>query len=174
MTKNYLIAIIVLFFFTSCDKEYNIVFTGSVLPDKKVIIADTILQDSITKKLFSRLTKPNSQGLTSQFILPEENIGKEVEIVFSGRARTNYAHSNAYINVATFSENKQFLSWNSLFLRYYFKDINTWCDFKDSIHFKLATGENPARIIHTFSYLGISTKENFDVDGLTVKIKVLK
>ncbi len=174
MLKKKIIGILALILFFSCEDKYELIDSKTIVSDSKKINGDTILYDSSGSFYYSRINKANSQGLLSQFILPDEFKTAQLEIVFSGRVKTNYAQSNAYINVAPFDQYGVMLGWNGICLRYYFTEINKWCYFKDSIHLKYESWNQPFHLINTFSYLGNSTNEKFDLDCLHVQIKALK
>ena len=174
MQKKAIIGTLALILFFSCEDKYELIDSKTTVPDPKKINGDTILYDSSGSFYYSRITKINTQGLLSQFTLPDEFKTKDLEVVFNGRIRTNYAQSNTYINIVPYDRNGVMLGWNGVSLRYYFTEINKWCYFKDSIHLKFESWNQPFHLINTFSYLGNSTKEKFDLDCLHVQIKVRK
>ncbi len=167
----YLISIVVPLIFNSCDDKYEIVNSVLNLPDSTRTIDDLVYTDSISKSLFSRLSKPGTYGITSKYIIPKELKGKELEVVFEGKGRTNYMHSNDYVNVTAYAPNGQNIIWNGISLKYYFTEINKWCYFKDSVHIKPESWEPEYYNINAFAFLGSSANEQFDIDSFKVTIK---
>lgn len=172
MIQKAVICFFFLILMCSCEDRYDTINTCIALPDKEAHHDDTIMKDSIKGFYFSRLTEASSRGLQCNYTVPPELKNSELEIVFSGKIRTNFAVTNAFINVAAMSEDGAMASWNGLVLRYFITDINKWCPFKDSVHLKPESWHKPFHTIQTFSYRAGSTTEVVDVDSLTVVVKV--
>lgn len=167
----YLISVAVILIFNSCDDKYVVVSTTLNLPKNSKPIDDSLLTDSNNATIYSRLSVPGSYGITSKYIIPKELKGKELEVVFEGKARTNYMHSNAYVNVTAYAPNGQNIIWNGVSLKYYFTEVNKWCYFKDSVHIKPESWEPEYHNINAFAFLGTSNNEKFDIDSFKVTIK---
>jgi len=172
MIKKATISLVCLIFLVSCDDRYDTINTCVALPSPSTHQADTIIKDSISGYYFSRLTQAASVGLQCTYILPNDYRTDELEIVFSGRIRTNYVMTNANICVSTVDVDGKIISWNGQLLRYYTTDINKWVPFKDSIHLKPESWNKPFHYINTFAFLGESAEENADFDSLHVQVKV--
>jgi len=166
----FVILIISTLYFCSCRKEYRVILKEMILADPSKQRQDTILKFPNSSSYFSRLYRPVTNGLISNFIVPNEMKDKEIKIVFRGKARTNYAHSNAVIVVSIISRDNQQISWTPLPLRYYFTETNTWCYFKDSITVKHESWQLPYYYLNTLAFLGSSQNEVFDLDSLFVEI----
>lgn len=168
-----LITISVLFsFLISCDDRYTTIDSIAFKLNENTYKSDTIIKDTVDGKLFSRLYKPESYGVMYQHYLKKEVIEKEMKVVFSGKIRTNYAFSNAAINVSVGSKAGNPLGWSGKSLRYHFTDINTWCPFKDSVKLKHESWQEPYYVINVFSFLGNSMNEKFDLKDLNIQIKL--
>lgn len=172
MIKKVAISLVCIFFLVSCEDRYETINTCIALPNQNTHQADTIINDSVSGHYFSRLTQAASGGLQCAYILPSEYKTNELEIVFSGRIRTNYVMTNANICVSTVDEDGKIISWNGQSLRYYTTDINKWVPFKDSIHLKPESWNKPFHSINTFAFLGESAKESADFDSLQVQVKI--
>ncbi len=171
MYFNFLLYIFLLLVITSCNEKYEMVANKLIISDSNNIQTAELKTDSIIGYKFSRLTQQNSHGLFFLHGLDSLNPKAEYEVVFKGRARTNYAHSNAYINVCAYDDKGTVLSWNGLSLRYHFTEVNEWCRFKDSVHLKNESWDPLYSKIQVFAFLGNSDKEIYDVDSLEVFIK---
>jgi len=164
------IAAIVLCFF-SCDRDkYKLVSSSDEFATPGNQRDDTIIKKENNNDYFSRLYKPNSNGLISRYTIPDSISEWDFKVLFSGRARTNYAYSNAAILVAVMSEDKTAQVWTPMMLRYYFTETDQWCNFKDSMTFKREAWQKKNYYVNVFAYLGNSEKENFDIDNLSVQI----
>ena len=165
-----IIAAIALSFFSCNGDQSKLVWSEVVNASAAGQREDTILKKENGTTFFSRLYKPNSNGLISKWTIPDSIAEYDFKILFSGRARTNYAHSNASIMVAVMSKEKEANVWSPTFLRYYFTETNTWCDFKDSVTFIHESWQKPDYYVNVFAYLYNSEKENFDMENLKVQI----
>jgi hypothetical protein len=134
-------------------------------------VQDTVMTDSTGKFRFSRLRFPSSRGLTATCMIEETHREKPLWIVFSGRVRSNYAHSNATITMAAVSPENGMLVWNGSLLRYYITDVNRWCHFRDSFYLESTFTNKPYGEVSVFTFLGDSEHENFDVDTLHVEFR---
>lgn len=165
-----IITVLLLCFF-SCNRNQSVlVMTEEVFANPANQREDTVLKRKDNKGYFSRLYKPNSHGLISRWIIPDSIAEYDFKILFSGRARTNYAYSNASIMLAVMSKEQTVNVWTPLMLRYYFTEINKWCNFKDSLTFKHEAWQSAYYYVNVFAYLGDSQKENYDIDNLKVEI----
>jgi hypothetical protein len=157
--------------FVSCEDNYQVVESKILTAKTPPAQSDTIVVDSLTNTQFSRLHKPETFGMTYRYYPSAEIRDKEFKVVFSGRARTNYGFSNAYIIVSVGSQKESF-GWYGTSLRYFFTDVNTWCNFKDSVSFKRESWHDPYYCINVFAQLADSPTEKFDIDTLHVEVKV--
>ncbi len=155
----------------SCKEKYREIYSCLALPDDKNRKDDTLLADSLATYKFSRLYKPRSSGLTCSFKVPVEFNKNSYYVVFSGKSRTNYAHSNAAVCLSSSDISGNQIDWKAAQLRYFYTDINTWCAFKDSIFIKYETWNKPYQYITVFAFLGDSEAERYDLDSLKVHIK---
>jgi hypothetical protein len=163
--------IVVLVCFISCDDNYQVVESKILTAKAPPSQSDTIVIDSLTNIPFSRLYKPGTFGITYRYYPSLDIRDKEFKVVFSGRARTNYGYSNAFIIVSVGSQKESF-GWYGTSLRYFFTDVNSWCHFKDSVTFKRESWHDPYYCINVFSQLADSPSEKFDIDTLYVQVKV--
>ncbi len=155
----------------SCDDKYQTFDSKLVKADSKSSSSDTIISDSIQKFSFSRLRRPETQGLRASFIISPAQRFKQLYIVVNGKIRTNYAYSNSTISISAEDSLKNILIWRAIFLRYYYTEINEWCYFKDSIFLPNNFDGKYYSKISAFTLLGPSSSENFDIDQLNVEIK---
>ncbi len=170
--KKILFLLPIIFFIISCEDKFSIVESKTFPAQQIAHQNDTVINDTITHSFFSRLHNRGAFGMIYTYFPPDNIRDKPMEIVFSGNARTNYAYSNAFVNVTMGSKKGVQLGWTGRNLRYFFTDINTWCKFRDSVTFKREDWHDPYYRIDVFSYLPNPTQENFDIDTLFVKIKV--
>jgi hypothetical protein len=159
----------VLFLFGSCQKEAELIVKKKVFAQADVHKEDTIMKEG--NRYFSRLYKENSMGLIGEFIVPDSLKEKELIVTFYGKARTNYAFSNASIRVAVISEDKEVLGWPVFNLRQQFTENNEWCYFRDSVSLIHQSWQKPYHYIDVAALLGNSTHEQFDIDTLFFDIK---
>lgn len=162
----------VFFLITSCEDKYRNVDPKILGSEGLQHVSDTLMKDTSSNILFSRLQKNGGFGCIYNFYLPDSLKNKNFNIVFYGRTRTNYAHSTSAICVRAIDKEGKLLDWYSGSLRYYYTDINTWCSFKDSMMFKLKGWLEPYHCISIFSYLPGPTNETFDIDSLQVQFKL--
>ncbi len=167
---NLLLYVIILFI-SSCGEKFESIHKEFVIANPKVLAEDVVIKDSIENFYFSRIYIHDKCGLQIIYKLPKEYQNKELWVVVRGRARTNYAHSNANISLNTRSIDGQMLCWKATRLRYYFTDINKWCHFKDSIFLTNSLFDKTHYTITTFAFLGNSGSELFDMDSLIIDIK---
>lgn len=157
-----------------CQNEYKKIHSEIVIPNPSVRYQDTVIRDSVGNFYFSRLSKTGSSGMEFNYIIPEKNQNKEVCVVLSGHARTNYAHSTAAICFGAFSNDGRRLFWKVIKIRSVFLGINTWSAFRDSTIFPANFFGNKYTLIKGFPFLGESLSENFDVDSLFAEIREIK
>ncbi|MES2680401.1 MAG: hypothetical protein V4635_10970 [Bacteroidota bacterium] len=157
--------------FISCSDRYKTVQEQFVEVNRSDLKDDTLIKDSGSAFYFSRLSKPNSFGRLYVYKYPEDQIGKEHYVVFSGKTRTNYAESNSTISLAVHDKKGEQLCWKSIFLRRHFTDINKWVYFKDSIRIDPKYIGKKSATVSCMLYLARSTNENFDFDTLHVTVK---
>ncbi|MCE3228224.1 MAG: hypothetical protein K0S32_2775 [Bacteroidetes bacterium] len=156
---------------SSCGESYKTVGRQISVPEKGKLHDDSLLFDSIGKFYFSRLVSPGVFGVYNTFHIPEENIKKELWVVFEGRARSNYPYSNGTITVVGSNEKNETLCWKARFLKSHLIDVNTWSHFKDSIFLPAQLDFKTYNVINTFVLLGPSAGEKFDVDSLVVTVR---
>jgi len=172
MLKKIIFLILVSFFLQSCEDKFSTIYKAQItVNNNRPNTADTVLYDSINHFKFSRLNKIDVSGITSTFVLPKEHQNKALWVIFSGRARTDYAHSNSSITTAAMSEKNECLVWRAVFLRYFYTDINKWCYFKDSIYLRPDFDGKVYNEISSFAFSGSSSNEKFDIDTLNIQIK---
>ncbi|MBK9284297.1 MAG: hypothetical protein IPM51_08225 [Sphingobacteriaceae bacterium] len=159
-------------FLSACKEDYKTIQKFTVTPANREPKGDTIMHDNQGNFDFSRIVKKNEAGLTALINISEENRNKKIWVIFSGRLRTNYAHSNATISIAAIGLNQTIVVWNASFLKYFVTEINQWCPFKDSILLPREKLEQKYSMINTMAFLGNSENENFDVDTLKVEYRV--
>lgn len=157
--------------FSACRESYRIIQEIKIEPDSLNLADDTICKDLKSQTLFSRLSKKESRGLHYSYVLPKEMKGKEVYIVASGKARTNYAHSNTYITIVVNDEKNNQLLWRALPLRFFYTEVNVWSPFRDSLFLPGSFDGKTYKNIQIMTTLGNSEREVFDVDSLTLRIK---
>jgi hypothetical protein len=153
-----------------CGNNYNTIEVQTLSSNNVRRVNDTVMEDSFHHLQFSRLSKPASFGMTADFKLPEEYQGHECYVVVSGRARSNYAQSDAFIVVVTHKDQEQ-ISWMVMPVKYYITELNTWCPFRDSIRLPEKIDGKTYNLITIAAHLATSQKENFDLDTLRVSIK---
>jgi hypothetical protein len=158
-------------FFQSCADEYTSIEKFVITPSNHTLKADTIITDEVGGLRFSRLRKVGQAGYSAVTNLSIENRDKKIWVIFSGKVRTNYAHSNATISIAAVGLNQEIVVWNATFLKYFITDINKWCPFKDSVLLPREKLNQKYSVINTMAYLGNSESENFDIDTLRVEYK---
>jgi hypothetical protein len=157
-----------------CEDEFRTfdVQTITVANNKPgSLTRDTIMMDSAGKFKFSRLRFPSSSGLNATCVIDETHREKPLWVVFSGRVRSNYAHSNATITMAAVSPENGMLVWKGSLLRYYVVDVNRWCHFRDSFYLEATFNNKPYGSVSVFTFLGDSEREDFDVDTLHVEFR---
>jgi hypothetical protein len=155
----------------SCEDRYAVIQTLAITPEALPGRADTVMTDAAGNFRFSRIKTRATGGLNAGWTLPEERRNKELCVVVTGRARSNYAHSNADIVLAASSPTNKLTVWRAVHLRYFNVDENHWFPFRDSFLLK-ATAENEVySSMNIFAFLGDSEKETFDMDTLKVIIK---
>lgn len=164
--------LLLIFFIIACEDKFSTVHSKIVPAKEAVHRNDTLIKDSVTNSVFSRLNNSGNFGMVYTYFPPDDIKDKLMEIVFSGTARTNYAYSNASIIVTIGSKKDVQLGWAGRNLRFFFTDINSWCEFRDSVTFQREAWQDPYHRIDIFAYLPGPTFENFDLDTLRVKIKV--
>jgi hypothetical protein len=157
--------------FSSCGESYITVGKQITLPEKGKQKEDSIFVDSSGKFNFSRIQNPGAFGLFNSFKIPLENQDKELWVVFEGRARSNFPHSNGTITVVGSNDKGETLCWKACFLKAHLTDVNKWCHFKDSIFLTSQLNFHPYNVINTFALLGTSPGEKFDMDSLVVTVK---
>ncbi len=168
-----IVIFLALFFsIVSCEDKFSTVHSRSLPAQASIRRNDTIIKDSITNLFFTRLSNKGSFGMMYTYYPPDDVRDKLIEVVFSGKARTSYPHSNASIVVTVGSKKDVQQGWTGRNIRYVFTDINTWCEFKDSVVIQREAWQDPYYRIDVFAYLPGPTAENFDLDTLHVKIKV--
>lgn len=154
-----------------CQHEYEKIHSEIVVPNPSVKYQDTIIRDSVNNFYITRLFKTASSGMEFKYIIPEKSQNKELCVVFSGHARTNYAYSTSAICFGAFNNEGRSLFWNVIKIRNVFLGINTWSAFRDSLIFPADFLGNKYTIIKGFPFLGESLSENFDVDTMFVEIR---
>lgn len=169
--QKVLIQLIVLLIFSSCGDKYNTIHEQAITVNKDDLKDDSIITDSINGGYYTRLTQPASFGRTLKYTLNAEQEGKGFYIIFSGRARSNYAQSNGTISVSIHDKDNEQLGWFSVFLKSNFTEKNTWCHFKDSIKIEPVLEGKKHKSITCLVFLAASTQEVFDLDSLYVVIK---
>lgn len=160
--------------FTGCQNEYQKIHSEIVVPNPSVRYQDTIIRDSVNNFYFSRLFNTASSGMQFSYIIPEKSQNKEVCVVLSGHARTNYAYSTSAICFGAFNDDGRRLFWKVIKIRNVFLGVNTWSPFRDSTFFPADFFGDKYTIIKGFPFLGESLSENFDVDTLFVEIREIK
>jgi len=170
MHLRFIICLFPLFALFSCNQPYEIIHETEVYADANDTINSSIVKDTVNRFIFSRINQPNNGGLACSFSFNDEQRKGVYKVVVSGRIRTNFAHSFAYINVSTSDLNGTLIDYKALPLRYYFTDIHQWCYFKDSADFKYENWNQPYANVSVYGFLGESPNEVFDMDTLIVKI----
>jgi hypothetical protein len=170
--KSSCIFIFIVLLLSNCNDKYN-TFQSAVVTvsNNKGVANDTIIKDSVFNFSFSRLQKATARGLNATFTITPEHQEKDLYIVVSGKARTNYAHSNSSITLSAVSSKGELIAWKAFLLKYYYVDNNKWCYFKDSIFLKDNVDSKFYSVINVFGMLGDSKTENFDLDTLHVQLK---
>lgn len=169
--QKVLFQLIFLLIFSSCGDRYKTVHEQEITINKDDLKSDSVLKDSSNGNFYTRLTQPVSFGRTFKYALNEEQEGKGFYIVFSGRAKSNYAQSNGTISVSIHDKDNEQLGWFSVFLKNYFTEKNVWCHFKDSVKIEPVLAGKKHKTITCMVFLAASTKEVFDLDSLYVVIK---
>ena len=124
MIKKFFLLSVIVFFLQSCrDKFENVCENIITVDNNRANTGDTVLFDSINKFKFSRVNKKDASTLVASFTLPKEQQNKALWVVFSGRVRSNFAHSNSSITLAAMSEKGECLVWRATLLKYYYTDI---------------------------------------------------
>ncbi len=174
MLKQFFILFTIASICVSCDKTYETIYQCAAVPEKTERGEDTLMKDSSANFNFSRLRKPNSGGISCHYLFEPGKPQSEYYVVFHGRIRTNYAQSNAFINLSSIDVDGNIINWNSSSLKYFVTDTDQWCWFKDSILIKYESWNKPYKMVNVFPFLGPSASENFDVDTLFVELKERK
>lgn len=154
----------------SCADRYEPINTQVIIPDQVSRADDTLMYDSLAHVPFSRLRRLASFGLRYAYELPEQNRGKEMYVVVSGRTRSNYAQSTAVIVVVTHKDNEQ-LSWQVIPMRLYYTEQNKWCTFRDSVRVPEKFDWKEYTRLDVVTHLSNSTQELFDIDTMKVVLK---
>ena len=168
--KLFLLSLSVLL--VSCGDIYREV--GSNKKKKKknsVNINDSVILDAKSQTFYSRLSKPNTSGLRVNCAIPESKTDRRFYVILEGRIRSNYAHSNSGIVIQGVNSKKEQLCWRYIPLSYFYKELNTWCHFKDSVYIKSDYQWKNYQKFTAFANLGTSDSEVFDIDTLSIKIK---
>jgi hypothetical protein len=160
------------FLISSCEDQYRTVDAKTLAATGPAHLSDILIKDTTNGFVFSRLQRDAGFGEVYNYYLPDSLKGKNFNIVFKCRARTNYAHSAASICVRAIDKEGKLLAWHGGNLRYHFTNINTWCEIKDSILFNLQGGYDPYYCLNVFTFLPGPTKEKFDIDSLQVQFKI--
>ncbi len=161
------ILILLVFFNFSCDDKFK-TFDSKILPANRIKISgsDTIIKDSTENFYFSRLSKQGVGGLGTTFTISPEHKNKDLYVVVSGRVRTHYVFTNSTITISAINQKNEVISWQGIFLRYYYTECDKWCHFSDSI---FLPGKD-YKLVNAFTFLG-APDESFDIDTLKVDIK---
>lgn len=162
----------VFFLISSCEDGYHTVDPATLSATGPKHFSDTLIKDSISGTSFYRLYRNAGFGTVFSFRLPDSIKSKFINIVYSGKARTNYGHSAAAICARTSDKDGKLLTWYSGNLRYHFTDVNTWCPFKDSMFIKLQGWMDPYYSLDVFSFLNGPTNEVLDLDSFQVQFKI--
>jgi hypothetical protein len=171
LLKINLLGLVLLFLFLiSCSEKYESIHNCVLIPGESERFADTLIKDKAGGFLVSRLNCPNSTGLVCKYNFDSLKSQSEYKIVFMGKARTNYAHSNSAIYLSSIDVDDKIIDWKYIPLNYYYTDVNTWCYFKDSLYIKYENWNKPYKMFNIFTSLGNSSNEVFDCDTLYVQI----
>lgn len=158
-----------------CNDQYSEVEKALILPNPLVTLdSEVTLKDSLTNIYYSRINHVASGGLRHTFIVPTDFNYSIWKIVFKGSMRTNFAHSDSYINVVGFTDRDSTIIYKGLPLKYFVTDLNKWCPFKDSMIIQSANWHFPLKKIAVYAFLGNSPMEKFDIDSLSVGYYVKK
>lgn len=161
-----------LFLLTSCEAPFLPVATYTAIPGKTNLpSSDTVMTDSISGIKFSRLTKVGVGGIAVKHEFKQEQQNKPTWVVFSGRLRSNYVHSNSSITISGSDPTGQNILWKAVFLKYHLVELNRWMPFRDSVLIPPSYDNKLFQTIYVFTYMGGKPGENFDLDTLRVLIK---
>lgn len=119
---------------------------------------------------FVRLDGPMNFGPGYDCAIPEIYVGKELRVVMTGWLRSNYAQSNVAIVISTYDEEKR-LSWQTVPLRNFVKDINKWSLFTDSLLIPASFDGRKYKSISIYTLLGDSKGEVADFDDVEITLK---
>ncbi len=170
INKILFLAGIVCLLLSSCRKKYEIAESRILTVDNVKRVDDAVLEDSLGHFQFSRLSRPGTFGMMADFELPEKNQDCDGYVIVSGRVRSNYVQSEAFLVVVTHKDQEQ-LSWQTLPVRLYTTHLNAWCPFKDSIFLPAKMGGKAYNKITVAAQLANSKDEVFDLDTLYISIK---
>ncbi|HQQ94722.1 MAG TPA: hypothetical protein PLQ93_09220 [Bacteroidia bacterium] len=132
---------------------------------------DTVIYDSLNHLSFSRLRHASDMGMYWHFEMPEEMQGKDYDLVFEGRVRSNYVQSKGVLVFTAYDMHKAQVCWWTLPLSPHIEKLNEWNAFRDSL--RLTGWINGAHYstIRVFPFLGDSKQEHLDFDTLKITLK---
>ncbi len=159
-------------FLVSCNENYEPISSSLVIPKQEHVLGDTLIKDSVSGRVFSRLYKHATAGLQFQYDIPKEYQHKKIRVVVGGNMRSNYAMSNSGIAISVYDNKSNQLAWNVLPLKTAYLGINQWVLTKDSLLVPAYYYNNIPSHISVNTYLAESAHENFDIDSMFVIIKV--
>jgi len=163
---------LVLWCFCSCKPDAERIHQRLILAkDSGVHQMDTVLLDTITKTYFSRIQKPNAEGMAYTYTIPKPYIEKEVYIIYKGKARSNFAFSQGALAFVAFDEWGQQLCWWGITLRPHLQYQNEWNAFSDSIHIPALIEKRKYAGVKAYPFLGNSPGEKLDIDSFQIILK---
>lgn len=170
MLRSFLISLIPALALTGCHDRYLSIYETMLFPKTGYRSQDdTVMTDSLSGQLFSRLQRAGTYGIKLDYDLPQQHRGKPLVVVVQGVTRTSNAYSNALIMVSASTAKKGQVASERVTMRYQYTAMNQWCLFRDSVLLRPEYfGSIPEHLtIYTHLPQG---NELFDVKDLTVTI----
>lgn len=161
-----------LLLFAACDNSYETLISKVVIPDQNHVLGDTLINDSLSGHVFSRLYRHSTAGLQFQYDIPTEHQQKKMLVIAGGKIRSNYAMSNSGFAVSVYDNHSKQLVWTILPLKIAYLGINKWVYARDSVLIRANYYNAIPAHVSVNSYLGESKQENFDLDSMFVIIKM--
>jgi hypothetical protein len=164
--------VLVLCYFCSCKRDAEIIDQKRILAgDAGVHQMDTVLMDSLTNTLFSRIQKPNAEGMAYTYTLKAPYLEQEIYVIYKGKVRSNFAFSQGALAFVAYDEWGQQLCWWGITLRPHLQYQNEWNTFSDSIHIPALIEKRKYSGIKAYPFLGNSPGEKLDIDSFEITLK---
>jgi hypothetical protein len=164
--------VLALWCFCSCKQDAETINQKLILAkDLGVHQMDTVIYDSISKSYFSRIQRPNAEGMAYNYTIPKPYLEKELYIIYRGKVRSNFAFSQGALAFVAYDEWGQQLCWWGITLRPHLQYQNEWNAFSDSIHIPALIDKKKYVGVKAYPFLGTSPGENLDIDSFLVTLK---